>query len=138
MSYARYAAVQASVEGPREREIRAFATVTRALTEAEAYTRAAPDYAAKRMSALHKNIRLWALLQADLLHDGNALPAQLKALLISLAIFAQKRSNAAMTDDSSLRSLIDLNQDMAEALAAQRQAHRAVPAVLGQGTATAA
>jgi flagellar biosynthesis regulator FlaF len=115
VSHARYAATQATAEHPREAEIRAFAAVAREL-EAAGSARAA------RVAALHRNMRLWSVLQADLLHQGNHLPQQLKGMLVSLAIYTQKASMAAMDDDRPLESLAELNRDMAEGLSAQRRA----------------
>lgn len=131
MSYARYAATQAATEHSREAEIRAFATIAREL-EAAGSARVA------RVAALHRNMRLWSVLQTDLLHEGNKLPPQLKGMLVSLAVYAQKASMAAMDDDRPLRSLAELNRDMAEGLAAQRLARSMAAATAAPARGAAA
>jgi flagellar protein FlaF len=124
MSIARYAATMAAIQGPREIEIRAFRYVNGLLAAV------GEDDTLARMTALRKNFQLWSTLLSDLMLPANPLPAELKAQLASLSIWAQNESNRAMfNDDLSLAPLISINRDMLEALESQgRQAAPAVPA----------
>lgn len=124
MSIARYAATMAAIQGPREIEIRAFRYVNGLLAAV------GEDDTLARMTALRKNFQLWSTLLSDLMLPANPLPAELKAQLASLSIWAQNESNRAMfNDDLSLAPLISINRDMLEALEIQgRQAAPAVPA----------
>jgi flagellar protein FlaF len=116
MSIARYAATMASTQGPREIELRAFRTVNAMLS-------AAGEDASARARALAKNYELWSLLLADLMQPGNGLPGELKARIASLALWARRESDAAITDTArSLEPLMAVNRDMIDALEAQARA----------------
>ena len=118
MSYAAYAARQAAAESPRDLEIRAISHVTRQLSDANK-----PDAdKIARLRALNGNSKLWSLLMQDLQEPANGLPDMLKARYISLGLFAQKTSVAAMTNDKDLSSVIAINNDVLEALNLQSAA----------------
>jgi flagellar protein FlaF len=130
MSIARYAATMAAIQGPREIEIRAFRYVNGLLAAV------GEDDTLARMTALRKNFQLWSTLLSDLMLPANPLPAELKAQLASLSIWAQNESNRAMfNDDLSLAPLISINRDMLEAL--ESQGRQAAPAVLAAPPAPA-
>ena len=107
----RYAAAQNAAATPREIELRAFRYVNGLLA-------AAADVPA-RCAALGKVSQLWSILINDLALDGNGLPDDLKARLISLGLWAQREAGARMTDDGSLAPLMDLHRDMIAGLEAQ-------------------
>jgi flagellar protein FlaF len=131
MSIKKYQTAQNLYDDPRQTEYRIFADVTRALLDAERQGNRTPGY----FEAVHWNRRLWTTLQADLASEGNQLPDDLKARLISLAIFVDKQSSKALRGQASLNTLIEVNRNIMEGLAAtQRRAGAAAPA----GTATAA
>ena len=118
MSYAAYAARQSANETPRDLEIRAISHVTRQLAEANKPGADKID----RVRALNGNSKLWSLLMQDLEEPANLLPDVLKARYISLGIFAQKTSVAAMTNDKDLSAVIAINNDVLEALNLQKPA----------------
>jgi flagellar protein FlaF len=111
MSVARYAATQNAAASPREIELRAFRYIN-GLLGAATDTRG-------RAVALEKTHRLWSILISDLGAPGNALPAELRAQLISLGLWAQRESNARLDDTRSLEPLMALHRDMIEGLEAQ-------------------
>jgi flagellar biosynthesis regulator FlaF len=118
MSYAAYAARQSATETPRDLEIRAISHVTRQLSDAN---KPGADRI-ERIRALNGNSKLWSLLMQDLEEPANLLPDVLKARYISLGIFAQKTSVAAMTNDKDLSTVIAINNDVLEALNLQKPA----------------
>jgi flagellar protein FlaF len=118
MSYAAYATVQNAVETPRDLEIRAISHVTQQLTEANA----PGAEAMTRIRALNSNAKLWSILIQDLSSPENALPETIKSSYISLGLFAQRTSVAALTAPADLSTLIGLNTDILDALDHQRQA----------------
>ncbi len=113
MSLHAYQAVQAKIETPKETEYRVFARVTRELM----------DNADKRDSeffqAVDRNRRLWLILQMDLASDDNLYPDELKAKLISLAIWVDKHSAAVLRGQKDISPLIDVNRTIMEGLAGQ-------------------
>lgn len=115
MLAARYAATQDATASPREIEIRAFRTVNGMLA-------AAGESVPARAAALHKTHRLWAILLSGLADARNALPAPLRAQLISLGLWAQRECLARLSDTRPLDPLIALHRDLIEGLDAQGRA----------------
>lgn len=113
MSYSAYQQRAQAAADPLELEFRAFSEVTSRLMRAN--EEGAP--AKQRISALADNILLWSILTSDLATPGNAYPKELRAKLISLGIWAQKTSRAAMRTAGSLSPLIEVNRNIAEGLA---------------------
>jgi flagellar protein FlaF len=112
MSLQKYQAVQRVTETPRSTEYRLFAQVTRALMDCKGQPMP------QRMEALDWNRRVWLTLQGDLAGARNQLPAQLKASLISLAIWVNKHTRKVMAGKASIDPLIDVNRNVMEGLAA--------------------
>lgn len=111
MSASRYAAAQNAAATPREIEIRAFRYVNGLLS-------GAADVPG-RVAALSKTSQLWSILIGDLASDGNGLPDDLRARLISLGLWAQREVASRMTDEGSLTPLIELHRDLIAGLEAQ-------------------
>jgi flagellar protein FlaF len=107
----RYQATQTATETPRQTEYRLFGQVTRALVaarDAGDKARGGPDW----HSAILWNRRLWLALQGDLAADGNRLPDDLKARLISVAIWVDKFSRKVMKGEGELTPLIEVNRQI--------------------------
>ena len=100
-----YGTVIRNTETPRDIEYRVFEKVTSALELAET----APHAFAQRIQAAHDNRTLWQALASDLTSDENVLPAELRARLISLAIWVTGETDKAVHHGASLRNLIDIN-----------------------------
>lgn len=114
MSLQAYQRAAQRTETPRELELRLLAQVTRALTEA-----AASDAAefGRRAEALDWNRRVWEVLGADCAVEGNGLPADVRARIVSLAIFVAKHTQAMMRrEDDDWQILIDLNRALMQGL----------------------
>ena len=110
MSVAAYQQANRNSENPRQTEYRAFAIFTRALEEAEA------EGSIAVVKAVADNRQLWLTLQIDLASSENKLPKELKAQLISIAIWVDRYSNAAMKGEASLDPLISVNKQIMEGL----------------------
>ncbi len=110
MSVAAYQQASRNSENPRQTEYRAFAIFTRALEEAEAEGPVAV------VKAVADNRQLWLTLQIDLASPENQLPKELKAQLLSIAIWVSRYSNAAMKNEASLEPLITVNKQIMEGL----------------------
>lgn len=116
MSLLRYQATQTATETPRQTEYRLFGQVTRALVTARDTgdkARGTPEW----HKAILWNRRLWMALQGDLAADGNGLPDDLKAKLISVAIWVDKYSRKVMKGEAELSPLIDINRNIMGGLA---------------------
>lgn len=114
MSVQAYQKTATKTESPRQIEYRAFAAATRGLIDAQTL----PDWElGKRSEALSRNRQLWALLAADCALDGNQLPHQVRAQIISLSIFVDKYSGQVMRENAPLDILIDINRTVMQGLA---------------------
>lgn len=107
-----YANIIRRTESPRDIEYRVFAQITAALQDANR-----PDtHFAVRVAAVHRNRELWQTLAYDLADDGNMLPLELRAKLISLAIWVSKESARINKEHGPLDSLIGVNQSIMQGL----------------------
>jgi flagellar protein FlaF len=111
MSVDKYRQAQQTTENPRDVEYRLFARVTNALM-----TNQDPKTTGF-IQAIDWNRRLWLTLQSDLADEGNKLPRELRAQLISLSIWVDKHSRKAMRGEETIQPLIDVNRAIMEGLA---------------------
>ena len=117
MSYQAYKKAQNTAETPSQVEYRLFAQVTNALMGAK-------DNGlqnAELIAALDWNRRMWSAFSSDCAAKGNGLPDQLRASIISLAIWVSKHSSAVMRGQENIDDLISINRTVMEGLAAQDQ-----------------
>lgn len=101
-------------KAPREIEYELFARVTRALQMV-----AANERGGKAAQAVVDNTMLWTELAADLAHEANQLPADLKGGLLSLAMFSIRHGNRVISGDASVEPLIDINLNIMKGLRAR-------------------
>lgn len=107
-----YSKIIRRTESPRDIEYRVFAFVTAGLQDA-----ASPDTLfSTRLKAVHDNRELWQTLACDLADDGNMLPTDLKAKLISLAIWVTRETSRVTTEGTSLEALINVNKSIMQGL----------------------
>jgi flagellar protein FlaF len=113
-----YGAIIRHTESAREIEYRVFERVTSALESA-----ASPaTHFTRRIKATHDNRQLWQTLAFDLSGDENALPAVLRANLISLAIWVTRETDRVLAQGDSLRDLIEINYTIMKGLVPSTQA----------------
>jgi flagellar protein FlaF len=122
MSVQAYQQAAARAESPRDIEYRLFGQVTRALMAAAEMD---PTDISGRMDALDWNRRLWSVLAADCGSDGNPLPAQLRASIISLSLWVNRHTSAIMRDEAAFEPLIAVNKMMMQGLESRAEASAA-------------
>ena len=115
MSIDKYKSTLTVTEEPRQTEYRLFALVTRALMDVHAKNETGKRF----IHAVDWNRRMWLTLQMDLASDTNGLADELKAQLISVAIWVDKHSSATLRGDGGLEPLISVNRTIMEGLAGQ-------------------
>lgn len=124
MSVVAYQTTQIHTASPLSVEIMAFQKVTGALERAQDDARqdlsAQPVLATQRhvrlCDAVHQNSRLWLTLLEDLNNPANALPADLKTRLGSLAATSVRHGQRVVGGQASLGLLIDINRAIAAGL----------------------
>jgi len=119
MSVTAYQQAATRAESPRDVEYRLFGQVTRALMAAAEL--ASTDIAG-RMDALDWNRRLWSVLAADCATEGNQLPAQLRASIVSLSLWVNRHTSAIMRNEAGFEPLIAVNKMMMQGLEPRAEA----------------
>ena len=113
MSITKYKSALSVTEEPRQTEYRLFAQVTRALMDVQAKKLTGKKF----IEAVDWNRRMWLTLQMDLASDTNGLADELKAQLISVAIWVDRHTSAALRGDAEIDPLIAVNRTIMEGLA---------------------
>ena len=113
---ATYEQIILSALSQREIDGLAFAKAVFRLEEA---SKAVDDYDAYS-SALKFHQMLWTFIQADVAADGNGLPDDLKANILSLSIFVDSQTIVALAEPNAehLYSLIAIDKSIASGLLA--------------------
>ena len=117
MSLQAYRRVQQVAESPRQTEYRLVAQVTGSLIRAKE-TEATGG---ALMDALDWNRRLWSTLSADCSTADNALPKELRAQIIRLALWVSRYTSDVMRGKGDIDALIDVNKAIMDGLAMQAQ-----------------
>lgn len=111
-----YEQARSRAESPREMEYRLFGQVTRSLMDAAKL----PDAeVGKRMEALDWNRQLWTALASNCADEENQMPDQLRASIISLAIWVDKHTRLVMRKEDEIEPLIEINRMIMQGLSAQ-------------------
>ena len=114
MSLQAYQQTTTWAEAPRQTEYRLFAQVTLALMEAAKTD--ASDIPG-RIDALDWNRRVWTTLSDDCHSPQNGLPLQLRASIISLAIWVNRHTSAVIRKVEDIEPLIEVNRIIMQGLA---------------------
>ena len=109
-----YFQAQKSAATPRSAEAIVFTQAAVALDQAKSLTH---DYEAYS-DALISNQKLWTVMQADLLEDGNRLTDDLKQKLLGISTFVDQQTLKALADPQAeyLDALIEINKNIAGGL----------------------
>jgi len=101
-----YRGVVRRTTSARSIEYHVFAEVTLALEQADA-----PDAEfAARVSALQRNRALWWNLACDAAGDNNALPVDMRASILGLALWVDRESSRALRQSVPLGDLVEINR----------------------------
>jgi flagellar protein FlaF len=118
MSLRAYQQATARAESPRELEYRLFGQVTRALMAAAELD---PSYLRGRVDALDWNRRMWTVLGSECSDNGNQLPDELRAGIISLSIWVSKHTSAVIRREEDIEPLIEVNRMMMQGLGGEAE-----------------
>lgn len=132
MSLKAYQTTQKASESTSQTEYRLFADVTRALMGAKGLAK----LDVKLHDALLWNRQLWSTLATDCAVEGNMLPKQLRASIISISIWVGRYSSQVARGEENIQALIDINKNIMEGLSAQAQNNVAEEANANQATDT--
>jgi len=124
MSINAYKRTLRELESPRQIERRLMASITGRM-EAVADDFDAADSSFERIlilasglrSALADNQKLWTTIKHDLSDSDNALSDDLRARLLSLAIWVEKTTSFVLGGGAGVRALISVNNNIVTALA---------------------
>ena len=122
MSINAYRKTIASTESPRQIERRLLSEVTSQLLGHIAYDTLQDPESKLRAQAdglrevLWKNSQIWQALRYDLMEPENALQPQLRAGLISLALWVEKHTASVLEGKQKLGPLIDINRSIIRGL----------------------
>lgn len=126
MSLAAYKKTIRESETPRQIERRILSRVTHDLAEMGKEFDAS-ESSAERLAilsqglrdSLYENQRFWAALRHDLAEPDNAMPAALKASLISLALWVDRQTSGLMAGQGNVAGLVEINTNIVAGLAGQ-------------------
>lgn len=116
MSLAAYQRTRTIAESPRNTEFRLVSQVTGEMIAA----RDAGLKGTSLMSALHRNREMWSAFASACGSPGNALPDELRAGIISLALWVDRFTSDVVTDREPIDELIGVNRLLLEGLAPER------------------
>lgn len=112
MTLKAYQAAQRISEDPRQTEYRLFGQVTGALIKAQKIHASGGSL----IEIVDWNRRVWRVLAADCLDDGNQLPKGVRAQIVSLSLWVTKYSKEVTRQGASLDPLIAINRTIMEGL----------------------
>lgn len=126
MSVAAYKRTISHTEAPRQIERRLLAQVTseleqhfRQFDESERRIERLQLLADGLRHSLWKNQRIWMAFKADLLEKDNGLNPNLRASLLSLAVWVDKHTQSVLAGGKTVRPLIDINRSIIDGLGGQ-------------------
>ena len=112
MTLRAYQKAQAAGETPRHAEYRLFGQVTGALIDVSS----AGAKGKPLVEAIDWNRRLWSTLAVDCMDEGNRLPKELRAQIVSLSLWVSKYSGEVVRQGAPLDPLIDVNRTIMQGL----------------------
>jgi len=110
-----YAKATVIAPEPRDVEYRAFARVTRKLSEETD----GPDAFPRLATALNENMTLWSTLAQLVADPNNQLPDQLRAQIVYLAEFTQQHTRKVLAGDATTGVLVEINTAIMRGLRAR-------------------
>lgn len=120
MSLNAYQRARAVAETPRAMEYRLMSQITGEMIAARD---AGLQYGAL-MPALHRNREVWSTFSSLCAAPDNQLPAQLRASIISIALWVERHTGQVVRGLESIEDLISVNRALIEGLAHENTAAR--------------
>jgi flagellar protein FlaF len=102
-------------EEPREIERKVFLQITGELERASREDKFPLSPTA--LDALNRNQKLWGELMFDCAYKDNPLPDQLKAGIISLALFVDRHTPHVISGEKDMGPLLEINRNIIRGLA---------------------
>lgn len=112
MSLAAYQRANRAAEHPRSMELRLLSEISREIEEAWNGGRRG----AQLMPALHRNREMWSTFSAACGAADNGLPAELRAGIISLALWVDRHTSAVVAGREPVAPLLEVNQLLMDGL----------------------
>ena len=112
MTLMAYERVRTIAESPRATEHRLISEVSREMMSA--WDRGSRG--AALMPALHRNREMWSTFATTCGAPGNGLPPQVRASIISLALWVDRHTSAVMTGRETIEPLLEVNRSLLEGL----------------------
>jgi flagellar protein FlaF len=123
MSVAAYKRTISHTEAPRQIERRILARVTSELEEqfrafdvAETKLERLQLLADGLRHTLWRNQQVWMTFKMDLAESDNGLNAELRASLLSLAVWVEKHTQSVLSGGKTIKPLIDINRSIIDGL----------------------
>ncbi|MEE2945447.1 MAG: flagellar biosynthesis regulator FlaF [Pseudomonadota bacterium] len=123
MSIAAYKRTISETESPRQIERRVLSNVTAemeskylAFDQAETSGDRLALLAEGLRDTLWYNERIWMTMRNDLAENANALSPDLKAGLISLALWVESHTNGVLKGEKQIKPLLDINRSIIRGL----------------------
>lgn len=108
-----YAAINTVETDPRRAEASILSNLAARMMRA---TEVGPAAFPALVAAVHDNRRFWQIAAEDLAGDGNKLPDQLRAQLLSLAIFVERETTHVLSGRRPADALIEIDRAVARGL----------------------
>lgn len=112
-SYDAYNRAIKNTSSPRDVEYRLLGQVTSALMKAQQRmtdARTKPTVMAEVMDALNWNNQVWDTFVQDVGTEGNMLPRELRAAIVSLGIWVSRETNLVTSGEGDIEALISVNK----------------------------
>jgi flagellar protein FlaF len=117
MALQAYQTTSARTESPRELEYRLFGFVTGELMRVKAEGR---ENLQKFAEAVDRNRRMWSAFAVDCSGEGNELPKDLRATIMSLSMWVSRYSSEVIQDGADIEALIEINKSVMQGLSPQQ------------------
>ncbi|MCD2317066.1 flagellar biosynthesis regulator FlaF [Sphingomonas sp. IC-11] len=120
MSLNAYQRARSIVENPRATEFRLMSQITGDMMQA----RDEGLSGAGLVPVLHRNREIWGVFSSACGAPGNELPDQLRAAIISIALWVDRFTSDVIAGRESIDELIEVNRSITEGLSPGTQQYR--------------
>jgi len=118
MPLSAYQRARQVAETPRSAEHRLLGEITAGLIHARDYGLVGPAL----IDVLHRDREVWQAFAADCGMPGNGLPTQLRASIVSIALWVDRHISLVMAGREDLEPLIDVNRLVMQGLEGEARA----------------